>query len=109
MIRRIKAAFITANGVLDDFLVVMDLNWWPFPQNNGVKLNVLQFVSLHFTIESTMSSFNISQLLQSKNEIDVSMQAYTSIDPVLSELDDVPITFTTLNFTQIKYDSIENR
>lgn len=86
-----------------------NFKWKSYPVNSGVTFDLPQLVSLHYSVESVLSTHNTSQLLESDDEFDVSLQAFSSVDPLLSRLDDTLLTWYTINYTDIKLDSNTGR
>ena len=81
-----------------------DFSWEPYPSNGLVKPGFKNMALFHFNVHSANPSANISDLITSKREFHPTFQAYTSLDPLLSVLDDTKVPYETDAFTQVVYD-----
>ena len=85
--------------------MVKDFSWEPYPSESGITLGLPMLAVFSFNIQSTNSSTDISDLFTSKSRFSKTFQAYTSIDPLLSVLDDVKIEYVEDGVNKVNYTS----
>jgi len=93
----------------DDLLVVKGFNWEPYPANSGVTLGLAMMADFHFNIHSVNHTMDVKDLFTLNRDFVHTFQAFISIDPLLSLLDDTEVEYEAESITKISYDFSKKR